>query len=230
MDQAVRKISVTTKFGPYTVSVGSGILDSLSKRIPALACRKRIFLLTSPEIWALWGPRMQASLSPREPIVLFLPSGERHKRMSQVERLTTEMTRAGADRSALLIAFGGGITGDVGGFVSAIYMRGIDCIRCRRPCWPGRPLSGRQDRVKLQTGKNLVGCFYPPQAWSRISNCSAPYRNRNCRPGFLKATQGWAYPRSSLFPSLRAIAKPSTRAILHHSKRWSPPPYGSRPR
>ena len=49
--------------------------------------------------------------------------------MSQVERLTTDMAKAGADRSSLLLAFGGGVTGDVGGFVSAIYMRGIDYIR-----------------------------------------------------------------------------------------------------
>ncbi len=125
----MRKISVTTKLGQYTVSVGSGILSSLSRRILAADPRKLIFLLTSPEIWALWGPRLQASLAPREPIVLFLPPGERHKRLTQVERLTTEMTKAGADRSSLLIAFGGGVTGDVGGFVSAIYMRGIDYIQ-----------------------------------------------------------------------------------------------------
>ncbi len=62
----MRKISVTTKFGQYTVSVGSGILDSLSKRMPALGGKERklIFLLTSPEIWALWGQRVQASLAP----------------------------------------------------------------------------------------------------------------------------------------------------------------------
>jgi 3-dehydroquinate synthase len=92
MDGAVRKISVTTESGRYTVSVGSGILDSLLKRLPLLADnpRKLIFLLTSPEIWGLWGQRLQAALAPRKAIVLFLPSGERHKRMSQVERLTTE--------------------------------------------------------------------------------------------------------------------------------------------
>ena len=51
MDEAVRKISVTTKSGPYTVSVGSGILDSLSKGIPALANNARkLFVLTSPKI------------------------------------------------------------------------------------------------------------------------------------------------------------------------------------
>ena len=57
-----------------------------SQRSRAIA--RKLFVLTSPEIWSLWGQRLHASLAPREPIVLFLPPGERHKRMSQVERLT----------------------------------------------------------------------------------------------------------------------------------------------
>ena len=200
MDQAVRKISVTTKFGPYTVSVGSGILDSLSKRIPALAGRKRIFLLTSPEIWALWGPRMQASLSPREPIVLFLPSGERHKRMSQVERLTTEMTRAGADRSALLIAFGGGVTGDVGGFVSAIYMRGIDYIQVPTTLLAQVDSSvGGKTGVNLQTGKNLVGCFYPPQAVVADIELLRTLPQRELRAGIYESIKAGLIRDASLF-------------------------------
>jgi 3-dehydroquinate synthase len=161
----VRKISVTTSFGQYTVSVGSGILDSLSQRMPALAAKKRIFLLTSPEIWSLWGQRLQASLAPRNPIVLFLPPGERHKRLAQVERLATEMAKAGADRSSMLIAFGGGVTGDMGGFLSAIYMRGIDYIQVPTTLLAQVDSSvGGKTAANLQTGKNLVGCFYPPQA------------------------------------------------------------------
>ena len=161
----MRKISVATKSGHYTVSVGSGILESLVKRMPALTGKKRklIFLLTSPEIWALWGERMQDSL-PQEPMVFFLPPGERHKRMAQVERLATEMAKAGADRSSLLIAFGGGVIGDVGGFLSAIYMRGIDYIQVPTTLLSQVDSSvGGKTGVNLQTGKNLVGCFYPPQ-------------------------------------------------------------------
>jgi 3-dehydroquinate synthase len=161
----VRKISVTTKSGHYTVSVGNGILDSLAKRMPGLTGKKRklIFLLTSPEIWSLWGERLQASLS-RELVVLFLPPGERHKRMAQVERLATEMTKAGGDRSSLLIAFGGGVIGDVGGFLSAIYMRGIDYVQVPTTLLSQVDSSvGGKTGVNLQTGKNLVGCFYPPQ-------------------------------------------------------------------
>jgi 3-dehydroquinate synthase len=161
----VRKISVTTKSGHYTVSVGSGILESLAKRMPALAGKKRklIFVLTSPEIWSLWGERMHDSL-PQEPLVLFLPPGERHKRMAQVERLATEMAKSGADRSSLLIAFGGGVIGDMGGFLSAIYMRGIDYIQVPTTLLSQVDSSvGGKTGVNLQTGKNLVGCFYPPQ-------------------------------------------------------------------
>jgi 3-dehydroquinate synthase len=161
----VRKISVTTKSGQYTVSVGSGILNALAKRMPALTGKKRklVFVLTSPEIWALWGQSLQASL-PQEPVVLFLPPGERHKRMAQVERLATEMAKAGADRSSLLVAFGGGVIGDVGGFLAAIYMRGIDYIQMPTTLLSQVDSSvGGKTGVNLQTGKNLVGCFYPPQ-------------------------------------------------------------------
>jgi 3-dehydroquinate synthase len=159
----VRKISVTTKLGHYTVSVGSGILDSLAKRMPALTGKKRIFLLTSPEIWALWGQRLLASL-PQETVVLFLPPGERYKRMAQVERLASEMAKAGADRSSTLVAFGGGVIGDVGGFLSAIYMRGIDYIQVPTTLLSQVDSSvGGKTGVNLETGKNLVGCFYPPQ-------------------------------------------------------------------
>jgi 3-dehydroquinate synthase len=161
----VRKISVTTKSGHYTVSVGSGILESLAKRMPALTGKKRklIFVLTSPEIWSLWGERMQDSL-PQKPLVLFLPPGERHKRMAQVERLATEMAKSGADRSSLLIAFGGGVIGDMGGFLSAIYMRGIDYIQVPTTLLSQVDSSvGGKTGANLQTGKNLVGCFYPPQ-------------------------------------------------------------------
>src|SRR5580658_3346011 len=133
--------------------------------MPALTGKKRklIFLLTSPEIWSLWGGRLQASL-PQEPVVLFLPPGESHKRMAQLERLATEMAKAGGDRSSLLVAFGGGVIGDVGGFLAAIYMRGIDYIQIPTTLLSQVDSSvGGKTGVNLQTGKNLVGCFYPPQ-------------------------------------------------------------------
>lgn len=196
----MRKITVTTSSGQYIVSVGSGLLNSLDKHAPAIAGRKRIFLLTSPEIWALWGPRVQAALAPREPTVLFLPPGERYKRMSQVERLTTEMSRAGGDRSSLLIAFGGGITGDVGGFVSAIYMRGIDYVQM-----PSTLLSqvdssvGGKTGANLSTGKNLIGCFHPPQTVVVDIDLLGTLPHRELRAGIYESIKAGLIRDASLF-------------------------------
>ena len=158
------------------------------------------FVLTSPEIWALWGQRLQASLAPREPIVLFLPPGERHKRMSQVERLTTDMAKAGADRSSLLLAFGGGVTGDVGGFVSAIYMRGIDYIQIPTTLLSQVDSSvGGKTGVNLQTGKNLVGCFYPPQAVVADIELLRTLPQRELRAGIYESIKAGLIRDAALF-------------------------------
>ena len=232
MDEAVRKISVTTKYGQYDVSVGSGILDSLVKRTPALADpRKLIFLLTSPEIWGLWGQRMQAALAPRKAIVLFLPSGERHKRMSQVERLSTEMAKAGADRSSLVIAFGGGVTGDVGGFVSAIYMRGIDYIQVPTTLLAQVDSSvGGKTGVNLQSGKNLVGCFYPPQGVIADIELLRTLPQRELRAGIYESIKAGLIRDAALFRFIESHREAIDRGDPERSKRWSRPPYGSRRR
>ena len=133
--------------------------------------------------------------------MLFLPPGERHKRMSQVERLTTEMTKAGADRSSLLIAFGGGVTGDVGGFVSAIYMRGIDYIQVPTTLLSQVDSSvGGKTGVNLQTGKNLVGCFYPPQAVIADIGAAAHAAATGVARRHVRKHQGWADSRCGAVP------------------------------
>jgi 3-dehydroquinate synthase len=201
----VRNIIVTTQSGQYPVTVGYGILQSLSTRVPALAGRKRIFLLTSPEIWALWGEHMQAALAPHEPVVLFLPAGERYKRMSQVERLTTEMSRQGADRSSLLIAFGGGITGDVGGFVSAIYMRGIDFVQVPTTLLAQVDSSvGGKTGVNLQSGKNLVGSFHAPQHVLADIALLSTLPHRELRAGIYESIKAGLIRDAALFRSIES--------------------------
>jgi 3-dehydroquinate synthase len=94
---------------------------------------------------------------------LFLPAGERYKRLSYVERLASELAIARADRSSLLIAFGGGIIGDIGGFLAAIYMRGIDYIQMPSTLLAQVDSSvGGKTGANLATGKNLIGSFHHP--------------------------------------------------------------------
>ncbi|MGC2160647.1 MAG: 3-dehydroquinate synthase [Silvibacterium sp.] len=161
-------IHVKTASASYPVHVGSSLVSGFGSHLRKITGKRgpRIFILTSPAIWSLWGKQL-ASTFPKaqQPTVLFLAPGEQHKRLASVERLATELSTAGADRSSLLIAFGGGIVGDAGGFLAAIYMRGIPYIQIPTTLLAQVDSSvGGKTGVNLATGKNLIGSFHHPLA------------------------------------------------------------------
>ena len=164
----MRSIRVKTASANYPVYVGSGLVKGFASQLGKIAGKRpsRIFVLTSPNIWALWGRQLLSGFKPgHEPAVLFMPPGEGHKRLASVERLAAELSAAGADRSSLLVAFGGGIIGDTGGFLAAIYMRGIPYIQIPTTLLAQVDSSvGGKTGVNLSTGKNLVGSFHHPLA------------------------------------------------------------------
>jgi len=162
----VRTIQVTTPGVQYPVYLGSGLLPQVAARLRKFtAPNSRIFIVTSPEIWALWGKKLLSGFAKSTPEVLFLPAGEAHKRMASVEKLATALSESGADRSSLLIAFGGGILGDLTGFLAAIYMRGIDYVQIPTTLLAQVDSSvGGKTGANLSTGKNLIGSFHHPRA------------------------------------------------------------------
>jgi 3-dehydroquinate synthase len=175
----VSSIRVTTPQAAYDVTIGTGLLRTLYPRLRKLNTGKngapdqlagrgvkppKTFVVTSPGIWALWHRRFLASFpADAQPPVLFLPAGERHKRLATVESLAQQLVLAGADRDSILLAFGGGVVGDVTGFLAAIYMRGIRYVGI-----PSTMLAmvdsslGGKTGVNLAAGKNLVGAFHHP--------------------------------------------------------------------
>jgi len=124
------------------------------------------------------------------PVVLFLPPGEKHKTMASVDRLLREMMRAGADRGSLLIAFGGGIVGDVGGFVSAIFMRGIPYVQVPTTFLAQVDSSvGGKTGVNLPEGKNLVGSFHQPRAVFADIGVLGTLPDRELRAGLMESVK-----------------------------------------
>jgi 3-dehydroquinate synthase len=159
-------ISLKTPSAAYDITIGSGLLRTLSSRIARLNKGKafRPFVITSPEIWGLWHSQFLVSFK-EPPVALFLPAGEAHKRMAGVESLAQQLAMAGADRDSLLIAFGGGVIGDVTGFLAAIYMRGIRYVQVPTTLLAQVDSSvGGKTGVNLVAGKNLIGSFHHPQA------------------------------------------------------------------
>jgi 3-dehydroquinate synthase len=162
----VSSVRVTTPQATYDVTIAPGLLRTLYPRLRKLAAPKplRAFVITSPEIWALWHKLFLASFPKSEqPTTLFLPAGERHKRLATVESLAQQLVLAGADRDSILLAFGGGVVGDVTGFLAAIYMRGIRYVGIPTTILAMVDSSlGGKTGVNLAAGKNLVGAFHHP--------------------------------------------------------------------
>ena len=168
MPAPAQVISLATPSATYDITIGRGLIETLHPRLLALVDGKpfRPVLITSPKIWKLWSKPVRSSFpEAQSPTVLFLPPGEQHKRLSSVESLAEQLAEAGADRDTLLIAFGGGVIGDVTGFLAAIYMRGIPYIQVPTTLLAQVDSSvGGKTGVNLVAGKNLVGSFHHPRA------------------------------------------------------------------
>lgn len=160
----MKKISVRAANGKYDVVCGRGVL----RELPRVAARVRpdgaVFVISSPHVWRHWGSRVERLLGNARRATILIDDGETAKNLATVEKACRDLVRAGADRRALIIAVGGGVVGDVAGFVAASYARGIAVIHVPTTVVAQVDSAiGGKTGVNLPEGKNLVGAFYPPK-------------------------------------------------------------------
>ena len=145
------------------VHVERGILTRAREYLPKNI--SKLFVLTTEEVWRHQGAKLELGLAGCPFTKLLLPSGEKYKRLAEIERLACEMVAAGADRHSLVIAFGGGVVTDMGGFLAAIFMRGIPVVQVPTTLLAQVDAAvGGKTGANLVNGKNLVGCFHQPLA------------------------------------------------------------------
>ncbi|MBL8230895.1 MAG: 3-dehydroquinate synthase [Bryobacterales bacterium] len=154
---------VETSSRVYDAIVERGILARAAEFLPAKA--GAVFVVTTRDVWQLHGAKLEAALGNRLRKVIYFAGGEEHKRLSEAERMAVEMVEAGADRSSVVIAFGGGIVNDVGGFLAAIFMRGIPVLQIPTTLLAQVDAAvGGKTGANLVSGKNLIGSFHQPLA------------------------------------------------------------------
>ncbi len=147
----------------YSAIVERGILAQTARYIPAKA--GKLFVVSTRDVWHHTGAALARGLSGRDYEVLYLPGGEDQKRLAPLEALAEEMVRLRADRTSLVIAFGGGIVNDMGGFLAAIFMRGIPVLQVPTTLLAQVDAGvGGKTGVNLAGGKNLIGSFHQPVA------------------------------------------------------------------
>jgi 3-dehydroquinate synthase len=157
-------IRVRSAAGEYAVLCGAGILREAAGEITKLGEFSSVQVLTSSKVWRAVGKAVKSAI-PRgawKNVHLF-DDAETKKSMRTVELLCRKLTRAGADRKSLIVAVGGGVVGDVAGFVAASYLRGVALVHVPTTLVAQVDSSiGGKTGVNLREGKNLIGAFYPP--------------------------------------------------------------------
>jgi 3-dehydroquinate synthase len=152
---------VETPLHSYAAVVERGVIASTAQYLPPKA--GKVFVVSNEEIWRHQGGRVAAALADVPHDVLFLPNGEDQKRLAPLETLADKMVELGADRTSVVVAFGGGIVTDMAGFLAAIFMRGIPLVQIPTTLLGQVDAAiGGKTGVNLVSGKNLIGSFHQP--------------------------------------------------------------------
>jgi len=196
---------VTSQGFKYSVMVGCGAWRALAD-FPQDRYSS-IFILTERHLWERWGIKLLREGGLQRARPLFVPPGENSKSIMMVEKVGAELLQNRADRRSLLVVFGGGVVGDLGGFVASTYMRGIDYVQA-----PTTVLAqvdsaiGGKTAVNVRAMKNLLGTFYPPRLVLAEPAVLASLDARAFRSGFFEVAKHAILAGPSFFRELEVKA------------------------
>jgi 3-dehydroquinate synthase len=161
-----RAVPVLLGSRSYEVVIGPGVIRSAGARIAPFARRGRVLVAADETVWELHGDSLAAGLAEhgvRHDLVL-IPPGEAAKSFARLERLCDELLAAGVDRTDVIVAFGGGVIGDLVGFAAGVIKRGVDFIQIPTTLLAQVDSSvGGKTAINTRAGKNLVGLFHQPR-------------------------------------------------------------------
>src|SRR5580698_2872608 len=161
---ALARIPVRSHAGKYSIVCGTGALKHAGKEIAALGKFSSVHIITAPKVWKAVAKLVPSDLVANKSAIHLMSDAETHKDMRNVESISRDLVRSGADRKSLIVAVGGGVIGDVVGFVAASYLRGVALVHVPTTLVSQVDSSiGGKTGVNLPEGKNLVGAFYPPK-------------------------------------------------------------------
>ncbi len=150
----------------HRIIIGRNLLKNIHAHLGDLSNIGRLVIITDSAVGKLYGERLRQGLKAANlpAYVISFPAGERNKNQKTVFGIVNKMLKLGCGRDTLIFALGGGVVGDVAGFVAAIYMRGIPFIQVPTTLLAMVDSSiGGKTGIDLPAGKNLVGAFNQPR-------------------------------------------------------------------
>jgi len=218
------QVRTKTRQHEYKIAIGRGILSGAGKaaRERFGSPSQRIAVISNRKVFSLYGPVLLRSLQSSgfaTPHWL-MRDGERYKSIQTAEEALNFLSKNGIERGDALIAMGGGVVGDLAGFVAATYLRGIPFIQVPTTLLAQIDSSvGGKTGVNLPTGKNLVGCFHQPDAVIVDIETLTTLPPRELVAGWCETIKQGAVGSMELFNQTTAfLGKIDSRNVLISSK------------
>lgn len=199
------------------VLVGPGLLARAGQLCREADLRGKCAVISDDNVAELHGTPVLESLRAAgfEPVLLTVPAGEKSKSMVAAENLVDRMLDAGLDRGSFVVALGGGVIGDLAGFVAAIYQRGIPFVQIPTTIVAQVDSSiGGKTGVNARAGKNLIGAFHQPRLVLADTDTLATLPDREYREGFAEVIKHAAIRDAAMLEQINPAAPRESLAPL----------------
>lgn len=163
----MRKVKVNLGVNSYDIYIGNAIGEELKKIVIDVNFSRKALLITDTNVKKIFSGEIQLILESAglDVQVVTIPAGETSKSLAEAEKIYTAAIEFGLDRKSAIFALGGGVVGDLAGFVAATYLRGVPFVQIPTSLLAQVDSSvGGKVAVNHQLGKNLIGAFYQPKA------------------------------------------------------------------
>ena len=157
------RIDVSLGVRSYGILIEDRLLDNAGAQLAPLCRDNRLVVVSDQNVWAAQGPRLVRGLGAIEAVPIILPHGEESKSWAGLSGLIDRLLAHGVERDDNIVAFGGGVIGDIAGFAAAILNRGCGYVQIPTSLLAQVDSSvGGKTAINVPAGKNLVGAFHQP--------------------------------------------------------------------
>lgn len=210
MASQIQRVRVELGQRSYDIVIGSGLLSCAAEFFQPLKLGARGVIVTDENLWPLHAPTLHEALEKGgfETEVLTVPAGEASKSLRQASRLFEKLPAMKLDRQSFVVALGGGVVGDLAGFVAATYLRGLALVQVPTSLLAQVDSSvGGKVGVNLPQGKNLVGAFHQPRLVLADTDTLRTLPERELRAGFAEVIKHGAIRDAEFFAWLEGNYK-----------------------
>lgn len=179
-------LTIRSSSGEYPIWVGANIRKQAGMLLKdILSGKSKVLIVTDRKVGSAYLTEVSEAFAPFLPVeTAVLPAGEETKSFTQYENLPTKALEKGLDRQSIIVALGGGVIGDIAGFMAATYMRGIPFIQMPTTLLAHDSSVGGKTGINHPLGKNMVGAFHQPKAVLYDTNTLLTLPDEEWRSGF----------------------------------------------